>query len=92
MAGPLLDYPLGKPEVVPLPARVPVPPLPPMTEKSNSQMGLSVNFLRSVVAVLQKDGALDIVISYGMVSWGSKLFSGTLATSEPGRIEAGVEI
>ncbi|XP_010079765.1 PREDICTED: BPI fold-containing family B member 4-like, partial [Pterocles gutturalis] len=53
-------YPLGKPGSVPTPPRVPMPPLPPMVDTSSSQLGLSVNFLHAVLAVLQQDGALDL--------------------------------
>lgn len=63
-----MDFPLGKPETVPTPPRVPMPPLPPMADTSSSQLGLSVNFLGSVLSVLQKEGALDLDISTGMVS------------------------
>lgn len=63
-----MDYPLGKPETVPTQPRVPMPPLPPMEDTSSSQLGLSVNFLSSVLSVLQKEGALDLDISTGMVS------------------------
>lgn len=63
-----MDYPLGKPETVPTPPWVPMPPLPPMADTSSSQLGLSVNFLSSVLSVLQKEGALDLDISNGMVS------------------------
>ncbi|NWR65668.1 BPIB4 protein, partial [Bucorvus abyssinicus] len=64
-AGGLVDYPLGKPEAVPMPPRVPMPPLPPMVDNSSSQLGLSVNFLSSVLSVLQEEGALDLDISTG---------------------------
>lgn len=63
-----MDYPLGKPETVLTPPRVPMPPLPPMEDTSSSQLCLSVNFLSSVLSVLQKEGALDLDISTGMVS------------------------
>lgn len=63
-----MDYPLGKTEAVPTPPWVPMPPLPPMVDTSSSQLGLSVNFLSSVLSVLQKEGALDLDISTGMVS------------------------
>ncbi|GAB0197338.1 BPI fold-containing family B member 3-like [Grus japonensis] len=66
VAGGPMDYPLGKPEAVPTPPRVPMPPLPPMAATSSSQLGLSVNFLSSVLSVLQKEGALDLDISTGM--------------------------
>ena len=63
-----MDVPLGKPETVPTPPWVPMPPLPPMADTSSSQLGLSVNFLSSMLSVLQKEGALDLDISTGMVS------------------------
>ncbi|POI24239.1 hypothetical protein CIB84_012011, partial [Bambusicola thoracicus] len=66
VAGGLVDYPLGRPESVPTPPRVPMPPLPPMPDSSSSQLGLSVSFLSSVLAALQKEGALDLDISNGM--------------------------
>lgn len=47
-----------------------MPPLPPMPDTSSSQLGLSVNFLRSVLSALQKEGALDLDIANGMVSTG----------------------
>lgn len=47
-----------------------MPPLPPMLDTSSSQLGLSVNFLRSVLSALQKEGALDLDIANGMVSTG----------------------
>ncbi|KGL73067.1 BPI fold-containing family B member 4, partial [Tinamus guttatus] len=65
-AGGLVDHPLGKAETVPTPPRVPMPPLPPMPDTSSSQLGLSVNFLSSVLAMLQKQGVLDLDISSGM--------------------------
>nr|XP_016853076.1 PREDICTED: BPI fold-containing family B member 4 [Anolis carolinensis] len=83
VAGPLLDYPLGKPESVPLPARVPMPPLPPMDETTYSQLGLSVNFLRAVIALLQKQGALDIEISDGMFPELPPLITSTLGALIP---------
>ncbi|CAM2102212.1 unnamed protein product [Caretta caretta] len=60
IAGGLIDYPLGKPEAVPM------PPMPPMADTATSQLGLSVNFLGSVISLLQKQGALNIDISDGM--------------------------
>lgn len=47
-----------------------MPPLPAMPDTSSSQLGLSVNFLRSVLSALQKEGALDLDIANGMVSTG----------------------
>ncbi|KFV72732.1 BPI fold-containing family B member 4, partial [Struthio camelus australis] len=66
VAGGLVDYPLGRPEAVPMLPRVPMPPLPPMPDTSSSQLGLSVNFLSSVISALQKQGVLDLDISSGM--------------------------
>lgn len=63
-----MDYPLGKPETVPAPPPVPMPPLPPMAATSSSQLCLSVGFLGTVLAGLQRDRALDLDISTGMVS------------------------
>ncbi|XP_038225960.1 BPI fold-containing family B member 4-like [Dermochelys coriacea] len=57
IAGGLIDYPLGKPEAV---------PMPPMADTASSQLGLSVNFLGSVISLLQKQEALNIDISDGM--------------------------
>ncbi|NWQ61357.1 BPIB4 protein, partial [Neopipo cinnamomea] len=61
-AGALVDHPLEKPETVSKPPWVPMPPLPPMAVTSSSQLGLSVNFLSWVLAVLQMEGALDLDI------------------------------
>lgn len=68
VAGGLVDYPLGKPETVPTPPRIPMPPLPPMAATSSSQLFLSVSFLSTVLAGLQRHRALDLDISTGMVS------------------------
>ncbi|XP_071616237.1 LOW QUALITY PROTEIN: BPI fold-containing family B member 4 [Heliangelus exortis] len=59
VAGGLVDFPLGKPEAVPM------PPLSPMLDTTSSQLGLSVNFLSSVLSVLQEEGVLDMDISSG---------------------------
>ncbi|NXV82736.1 BPIB4 protein, partial [Atlantisia rogersi] len=83
VAGGLVDYPLGKPEAVPTPARVPVPPLPPMADTSSSQLGLSVNFLSSVLCILQKEGALDLNISTGMFPELPPLTTSTLGALVP---------
>ncbi|KAG8131508.1 hypothetical protein E2320_009432, partial [Naja naja] len=56
------------PESLPPPPRVPMPPMPPMEDTTNSQLGLSVNFLSSVLGVLQKQGLLNLDITNGMVS------------------------
>lgn len=47
-----------------------MPDLPPMGDNTNSQLAISANFLGSVLALLQKQGALDIDITNGMVSRG----------------------
>ncbi|NXN24652.1 BPIB4 protein, partial [Nycticryphes semicollaris] len=83
VAGGLVDYPLGKPEAVPTPPRVPMPPLPPMEDTSSSQLGLSVNFLSSVLSVLQKEGALDLDISNGMFPELPPLTTSTLGALVP---------
>ena len=41
-----------------------------MGDNTNSQLAISANFLGSVLALLQKQGALDIDITDGMVSHG----------------------
>ncbi|NXD84423.1 BPIB4 protein, partial [Halcyon senegalensis] len=83
VAGGLVDYPLGKPEAVPTSPRVPMPPLPPMADTSSSQLGLSVNFLSSVLCVLQKEGALDLNISSGMFPELPPLTTSTLGALVP---------
>ncbi|NXA18209.1 BPIB4 protein, partial [Ibidorhyncha struthersii] len=83
VGGGLVDYPLGKPETVPTPPRVPMPPLPPMEDTSSSQLGLSVNFLSSVLSVLQKEGALDLDISTGMFPELPPLTTSTLGALVP---------
>ncbi|NXJ71469.1 BPIB4 protein, partial [Rostratula benghalensis] len=83
VAGGLVDYPLGKPEAVPAPPRVPMPPLPPMEDTSSSQLGLSVNFLSSVLSVLQKEGAMDLEISNGMFPELPPLTTSTLGALVP---------
>ena len=45
-----------------------MPELPPMGDNTNSQLAISANFLGSVLTLLQKQGALDIDITDGMVS------------------------
>ncbi|NXI59035.1 BPIB4 protein, partial [Chloroceryle aenea] len=83
VAGGLVDYPLGKPEAVPTPPWVPMPPLPPMADTRSSQLGLSVNFLSSVLSVLQKGGALDLNISSGMFPDLPPLTTSTLGALVP---------
>ncbi|XP_054701937.1 BPI fold-containing family B member 4-like [Grus americana] len=88
VAGGPMDYPLGKPEAVPTPPRVPMPPLPPMAATSSSQLGLSVNFLSSVLSVLQKEGALDLDISTGMFPELPPLTTSTLGALVPAIFKA----
>ncbi|XP_062445553.1 BPI fold-containing family B member 4-like [Rhea pennata] len=87
-AGGLVDYPLGRPEAVPTPPRVPMPPLPPMPDTSSSQLGLSVNFLSSVMSVLQRQGALDLDISSGMFPELPPLTTSTLGALIPAVFKA----
>ena len=47
-----------------------MPELPPMGENTTSQLAISANFLGSVLTLLQKQGALDVDITDGMVSQG----------------------
>ncbi|XP_077113738.1 BPI fold-containing family B member 4-like [Ranitomeya variabilis] len=56
LGGGLIDYPLGHNEQI---------YMPPMKEASESQLGLSTNFLGSVLTALQKEGLMDIEISNG---------------------------
>ncbi|XP_074744797.1 BPI fold-containing family B member 4-like [Strix uralensis] len=87
-AGGLVDVPLGKPETVPTPPWVPMPPLPPMADTSSSQLGLSVNFLSSMLSVLQKEGALDLDISTGMFPELPPLTTSTLGALIPAVFKA----
>ncbi|NXG67384.1 BPIB4 protein, partial [Hemiprocne comata] len=80
VAGGLVDYPLGKPEAVPTPPWV---PMPPMADTSSSQLGLSVNFLSLVLSVLQKQGALDLDICTGMFPELPPLTTSTLGALVP---------
>ncbi|KAG9473937.1 hypothetical protein GDO78_004307 [Eleutherodactylus coqui] len=59
LGGGLIDYPLGNVEHI---------SLPPMKEASEYQLGLSANFLGSVLTALQKEGLMDIEISNGDVA------------------------
>uniref|UniRef100_A0A674J0X6 BPI fold containing family B member 4 n=1 Tax=Terrapene triunguis TaxID=2587831 RepID=A0A674J0X6_9SAUR len=77
VAGGLVDYPLGKPEAVPM------PPMPQMADTASSQLGLSVNFLGSVISLLQKQGALDLDISDGMFPELPPLTTSTLGALVP---------
>ncbi|NWW95476.1 BPIB4 protein, partial [Rhynochetos jubatus] len=79
VAGGLVDYPLGKAE----PARVPMPPLPPMADTRSSQLGISVSFLSSMLWVLQEEGALDLDISSGMFPELPPLTTSTLGALVP---------
>ncbi|NXW35880.1 BPIB4 protein, partial [Phaetusa simplex] len=88
VAGGLVDSPLGKPETVLTTPRVPMPPLPPMEDTSSSQLGLSVNFLSSVLSVLQKEGALDLDISTGMFPELPPLTTSTLGALVPAVLKA----
>ncbi|OPJ85020.1 hypothetical protein AV530_018060 [Patagioenas fasciata monilis] len=83
VAGGLVDYPLGKPETVPTLPRVPMPPLPPMATTSSSQLFLSVSFLSSVLAGLQRHRALDMDISTGMFPELPPLTTSTLGALVP---------
>ncbi|KAM8798208.1 BPI fold-containing family B member 4-like [Eudromia elegans] len=83
VAGGLVDHPLGQAEAAALPPRVPMPPLPPMPDTSSSQLGLSVNFLGSVLAALQKQGVLDLDISSGMFPELPPLTTSTLGALVP---------
>ncbi|XP_044155171.1 BPI fold-containing family B member 4-like isoform X1 [Bufo gargarizans] len=58
LGGGLIDYPLGHKEQI---------TLPPMKDASESQLGLSANFLACVLTALQKEGLMDIEISSGDV-------------------------
>ncbi|NXI62587.1 BPIB4 protein, partial [Anseranas semipalmata] len=88
VGGGLVDYPLGRPESVPTPPRVPMPPLPPMPDTSSSQLGLSVNFLSSVLSALQKEGTLDLDISNGMFPELPPLTTSTLGALVPAVFKA----
>ncbi|KFO77478.1 BPI fold-containing family B member 4, partial [Cuculus canorus] len=88
LAGGLVDYPLGKPATVPTPPRVPMPPLPPMPDTSSSQLGLSVNFLGTVLSVLQQEGALDLAIFTGMFPELPPLTTSTLGALVPAVFKA----
>ncbi|XP_075373078.1 BPI fold-containing family B member 4-like [Mycteria americana] len=86
-AGGLVGYPLGKPEAVPTPPRVPVPSLPPMADTSSSQLGLSANLLSSVLSVLQKEGALDLAVPTGTAENLPPLTTSTLGALVPAVFE-----
>uniref|UniRef100_K7FIU1 BPI fold containing family B member 4 n=1 Tax=Pelodiscus sinensis TaxID=13735 RepID=K7FIU1_PELSI len=69
VGGGLVDYPLGKAEDVSMPPRVPMPPMPQMAQTASSQLGLSINFLESLISLLQKEGAFTIDISDGLAKF-----------------------
>ncbi|XP_006921780.1 BPI fold-containing family B member 4 [Pteropus alecto] len=78
--GDLIDYPLGRPAMAP---RQKMPELPPMGDNTNSQLAISANFLGSVLALLQKQGALDIDITDGMFEELPPLTTSTLGALIP---------
>uniref|UniRef100_F6REF1 BPI fold containing family B member 4 n=1 Tax=Monodelphis domestica TaxID=13616 RepID=F6REF1_MONDO len=78
--GGLIDYPLGRPANMPRPQ---MPELPPMGDSTNSQLAISANFLGSVLALLQKQGALDIDITDGMFPELPPLTTSTLGALIP---------
>ncbi|KAM6147677.1 BPI fold-containing family B member 4 [Erethizon dorsatum] len=78
--GDLIDYPLGRPAISPRPQ---MPELPPMGDSTNSQLGISANFLGKVLSVLQKDGALNIDITDGMFDELPPLTTSTLGALIP---------
>ncbi|XP_006202709.1 BPI fold-containing family B member 4 [Vicugna pacos] len=77
--GDLIDYPLGRPAVVPRQ----MPELPPMGDNTNSQLAISANFLGSVLTLLQKQRALDIDITDGMFEELPPLTTSTLGALIP---------
>ncbi|XP_044517490.1 BPI fold-containing family B member 4 [Gracilinanus agilis] len=78
--GGIIDYPLGRPASMPKPQ---MPELPPMGDSTNSQLAISANFLGSVLALLQKQGALDIDITDGMFPELPPLTTSTLGALIP---------
>ncbi|XP_029773798.1 BPI fold-containing family B member 4 [Suricata suricatta] len=78
--GDLIDYPLGRPATA---SRQKMPELPPMGDNTNSQLAISANFLGSVLALLQKQGALDIDITNGMFEELPPLTTSTLGALIP---------
>ncbi|XP_036899754.1 BPI fold-containing family B member 4 [Sturnira hondurensis] len=79
VGGDLIDYPLGRPAMTPRK----MPELPPMGDNTNSQLAISANFLGSVLALLQKQGALDIDITNGMFEELPPLTTSTLGALIP---------
>nr|XP_021139471.1 LOW QUALITY PROTEIN: BPI fold-containing family B member 4 [Columba livia] len=73
----------GAGETVPTPPRIPMPPLPPMAATSSSQLFLSVSFLSTVLAGLQRHRALDLDISTGMFPELPPLTTSTLGALVP---------
>ncbi|XP_052037499.1 BPI fold-containing family B member 4 [Apodemus sylvaticus] len=78
--GDLIDYPLGRPAILPRPQ---MPDLPPMGDNTNSQLAISANFLSSVLTMLQKQGAMDIDITDGMFEDLPPLTTSTLGALIP---------
>ncbi|XP_004630871.1 BPI fold-containing family B member 4 [Octodon degus] len=78
--GDLIDYPLGRPAMSPRPQ---MPELPPMGDNTNSQLGISANFLGKVLTMLQKEGALNIDITDGMFDELPPLTTSTLGALIP---------
>ncbi|GAB1287078.1 BPI fold-containing family B member 4 [Apodemus speciosus] len=78
--GDLIDYPLGRPAILP---RRQMPDLPPMGDNTNSQLAISANFLSSVLTMLQKQGAMDIDITDGMFEDLPPLTTSTLGALIP---------
>ncbi|KAF3824743.1 hypothetical protein GH733_010077, partial [Mirounga leonina] len=78
--GELIDYPLGRPAMSP---RQKMPDLPPMGDNTNSQLAISADFLGSVLALLQEQGALDIDITDGMFEELPPLTTSTLGALIP---------
>ncbi|XP_063819660.1 BPI fold-containing family B member 4 [Pseudophryne corroboree] len=58
LGGGLIDYPLGNTEQI---------SLPPMKDVSESQLGLSANFLGCVLTALQREGLMDLELANGDV-------------------------
>nr|XP_025036022.1 BPI fold-containing family B member 4 [Pelodiscus sinensis] len=83
VGGGLVDYPLGKAEDVSMPPRVPMPPMPQMAQTASSQLGLSINFLESLISLLQKEGAFTIDISDGLFPELPPLRTATLGALVP---------
>ncbi|KAM5246206.1 BPI fold-containing family B member 4 [Ctenodactylus gundi] len=78
--GDLIDYPLGRPALSPRPK---MPELPPMGDNTNSQLGISANFLGAVLTALQKQGAMNLDITDGMFDELPPLTTSTLGALVP---------